>query len=84
MSSFLKYLEKAWLVAAAVSFIVMLYNLVRLRVFDSHVYFPLICGLFCILIWNNVKSQRKFREKMEKELPTHQKETEESGTNDTK
>ena len=65
MNSFLKYLEKAWLVAAVVSFVVAIVNFVRLGVFDNHVYFPLFCGLFCILIWNNVRGQRKFREMMD-------------------
>lgn len=61
---FLLYLEKAWLVAAAASFIVTLYNAITIRQFDNHIYFPFFCGLFCILIWNNVRSQRRFREKM--------------------
>ena len=37
---FLEYLEKAWIGAAIVSFIVVIYNLVTLRVFDNHIYFP--------------------------------------------
>lgn len=61
---FLEYLEKAWLVAAAASFVVGIYNFVTLRVFDNHVYFPLLCGMFCILIWFNIRGQRRFREKM--------------------
>jgi len=61
---FLEYLEKAWLVAAAASFVVGIYNFVTLRVFDNHVYFPLFCGMFCILIWFNIRGQRRFREKM--------------------
>ena len=61
---FVEYLEKAWLVAAAASFVVGIYNFVTLRVFDNHVYFPLLCGMFCILIWFNIRGQRRFREKM--------------------
>ncbi|MFN8297532.1 MAG: hypothetical protein U0T75_00405 [Chitinophagales bacterium] len=61
---FLLYLEKAWVVAAVASFIVTIYNAITFRVFDNHVYFPLFCGIFCLLIWRNVRSQRLFREKM--------------------
>ena len=60
----LKYLEKAWIVAAISALVVMLYNLITLRVFDSHVYFPLFCAVFCVLIWYNIRGQRRFREKM--------------------
>lgn len=60
----LQYFEKAWIGAAIASFIVCIYNLVTLRVFDNHVYFPFFCGLFCILIWFNIRGQRKFRDKM--------------------
>jgi hypothetical protein len=60
----LKYLEKAWIVAAVCALIVMVYNLITLRVFDSHVYFPLFCSVFCMLIWYNIRGQRRFREKI--------------------
>jgi len=60
----LQYFEKAWIAAAAASFVVCLYNLITLRAFDKRVYFPLFCGLFCILIWFNIRGQRKFRDKM--------------------
>jgi hypothetical protein len=60
----LRYLEKAWIVAALSSFGVAIYNLVISRIFDSHVYFPMICGGFCLLLWFNVRGQRKFRDKI--------------------
>ena len=60
----LKYLEKAWIVAAVCALIVMLYNLITLQTFDSHVYFPLFCAVFCVLIWYNIRGQRRFREKI--------------------
>jgi len=60
----LKYFEKAWIAAGVSSFVVMVYNLLTLRVFDNHVYFPLFCGLFCLLIWFNIRGQRRFREKI--------------------
>ena len=60
----LKYLEKAWIVAAIAALVVILYNLITLRVFDSHVYFPLFCAVFCVLIWYNIRGQRRFRERI--------------------
>lgn len=62
--NFLRYLEKAWIVAGVCAFIVAIYNVVTLQTFDSHVYFPLICAGFCFLIWFNVRGQRKFRAKI--------------------
>lgn len=63
---FLYYLERAWLVAAGVAFVTGVFNLFRLQNFSSPVYFPLLCGLLCILLFNNVRSQRRFKEAMEK------------------
>lgn len=60
----LQYFEKAWIVAAVTALIVAVYNLVTLRTFDNHVYFPILCAMFCVLIWYNLRGQRKFREKM--------------------
>jgi hypothetical protein len=58
------YFEKAWVAAIAASLAVTVYNLITLRVFDYHVYFPFFCAVFCTLIWYNIRGQRKFREKM--------------------
>ena len=63
----LLYLEKAWLIAASASVIVAIYNLITIRAFEVRVYFPLICAGFCMLIWFNVRGQRKFRDKIFKE-----------------
>jgi hypothetical protein len=69
---FLQYLEKAWIAAAVCSFIVTIYNFVTLLVFDNRVYFPLFCGVFCLLIFLNIRSQRKFREQMAGKKNTQQ------------
>jgi hypothetical protein len=61
------YLEKAWIMAAMASLIVAVYNLATLRTFDNNVYFPLFCAGFCMLIWFNVRGQRRFREKIFRE-----------------
>ena len=64
MSRFLQYLEMAWIVAAVCAFGVAVYNAVTFQKFDNHVYFPIFCGVFCLLIWYNIRGQRRFREKM--------------------
>jgi hypothetical protein len=33
--------------------------------FDNHVYMPIVCGILCVFLWRNLKSQRKFSEKMQ-------------------
>lgn len=63
----LEYFEKAWITAIVASFVVMLYNLVSLRTFDYHVYFPMFCGIFCTFLWYNVRRQRLFKEQLMKE-----------------
>ena len=64
---FLQYLEKAWILAAIVSVVVAVFNLITTGTFDNRVYFPLFCAGFCVLIWFNIRGQRRFREKMFKE-----------------
>lgn len=63
----LEYLEKAWIVASIVAAVVTLYNLVTLRTFDHRTYFPFFCGLFCLLIWQNIRGQRRLKEVVGKE-----------------
>ena len=60
----LEYLEKAWIAAAVCAFVVMIYNAITFRTFDYHIYFPFFCGVFCLLIWYNIRGQRRFREKI--------------------
>lgn len=61
---FLRILEKAWIAAAICSLVVTVVNLIRFRTFDNRVYLPLFCGAFCLLLWSNVRGQRRFKEKM--------------------
>lgn len=63
----LSYLERAWVGAAIASVAVAIYNAVTLRTFDNHVYFPLFCAMFCMLLWYNVRGQRRFRERMDEQ-----------------
>jgi Na+/pantothenate symporter len=60
----LQYFEKAWIAAAIVSLVVGVYNFATLQNFNNRVYFPLFCAMFCVLIWFNLRGQRKFREKV--------------------
>ena len=62
---FLFYLERAWISGAVIAVLVALYNLITIRAFDSKVYFPLFCAMFCSLIFMNVRGQRRFREKLD-------------------
>lgn len=60
----LQYFEKAWIVASIVSVVVAIYNLVSLQQITNRVYFPFFCSMFCLLIWMNIRGQRRFRDKM--------------------
>jgi len=69
----LQYFEKAWIGAAIASIIVAVYNLISLREINNRVYFPVFCAMFCVLIWFNIRGQRKFKEKMFRENPENKK-----------
>lgn len=61
---FLEILERAWMVAAVGAVALGVFNLITLQRFDRLVYFPVICAGFCVLIYMNIRGQRRFREKM--------------------
>lgn len=61
---FLAILEKAWLAAAVAAIIMAVYNLITIRSITYKVYFPLFCCGFCILIYMNIRGQRRFVDKM--------------------
>jgi len=61
---FLFYLERAWVVAAIASLVVAIVNFASRGIFDNRVYFPIFCAGFCLLLWRNVRGQRKFRDKV--------------------
>jgi hypothetical protein len=71
---FLELLEKAWISAAILAVIMGTYNLITIQKFTSQVYFPYICCGFCILLYRNIRGQRRFAESM-KEPQTPAKET---------
>jgi hypothetical protein len=53
--------------AAIAAFAVGIYNFISFAAFNQKVYFPIFCGFFCLLLWWNIKGQRKFYEKMKQE-----------------
>ena len=57
------------MIAGMAAILVALFNFVRNGAFDSTVYFPLFCALFCSLLYFNVRGQRRFRQKMEDQNP---------------
>jgi uncharacterized membrane protein len=63
----LQILERAWLLAATAALLVAIYYLVTTQAFNHFVYFPLFCCAFCVFLFFNVRSQRKFKETIEKE-----------------
>lgn len=64
---FLGVLEKAWLAAIVIAFGMGIYNAIMLRDFSYHVYTPLVCGGFCILIYMNIRRQRIFLKNMKRD-----------------
>lgn len=61
----LQIFERMWLVAFGLSIFVAIFNIFKYQKFDNHVYMPIVCGILCIFLWRNLKSQRKFSEKMQ-------------------
>ncbi|MBS1618578.1 MAG: hypothetical protein JST76_08670 [Bacteroidetes bacterium] len=61
---FLEILERAWMVAAIAALALGVFNLISYQRFDRLVYFPIVCAGFCVLIYMNIRGQRRFREKM--------------------
>ncbi|HRN94041.1 MAG: hypothetical protein M9931_00920 [Chitinophagales bacterium] len=60
----LRLFEKAWIAALICAFAVAIFNFFTLFTFDYRVYFPFFCGIFCTVIWRNLRGQRKFYEKL--------------------
>jgi hypothetical protein len=63
----LQIFERMWLVAFGLSIFVAIFNVFKYQKFDNHVYMPIVCGILCIFLWRNLKSQRKFSEKMQRQ-----------------
>lgn len=61
----LQIFERMWLVAFGLSIFVAIFNVFKYQKFDNHVYMPIVCGILCVFLWRNLKSQRKFSEKMQ-------------------
>ena len=63
----LQIFERMWLVAFGLSIFVAIFNVFKYQKFDNHVYMPIVCGILCVFLWRNLKSQRKFSEKMQRQ-----------------
>ena len=61
---FLIILEKAWLTGAVVAFVMGTINIFISRN-AYQIYMPYVCCAGCLLIYMNVKGQRRFKEKMQ-------------------
>ncbi len=59
---FLQILERLWVVAAVVAFIIFTINLLTYKAFDHHVYFPLMVGIACVILYFTKRSHRRFME----------------------
>jgi Na+/H+-translocating membrane pyrophosphatase len=73
---FLAILEKAWLAAAVAAIIMAVYNLITIQSITYKVYFPLFCCGFCILIYMNIRGQRRFVDKMKADAAQESKKKE--------
>ena len=60
---FLELLEKAWLTGIVVSFVLGVVNIFVGKT-ANQIYMPFICCAGCVLIYMNVRGQRRFKEKM--------------------
>lgn len=59
---FLLILEKLWIAAAGVSLIVLVINAFTYKTFDHHVYFPLMVGIACVILYFTKRNHRRFME----------------------
>jgi hypothetical protein len=64
---FLQLLERAWLAAIVIAVAMGAFNLITLGNFSYRVYTPFVCAGFCVLIYMNIRRQRIFLEKKQKD-----------------
>jgi energy-coupling factor transporter transmembrane protein EcfT len=62
----MRWVEKVWLMAAVASFAVCIFHWVRLGKINHLVYFSFFCGIFCIILFLNLRSQNNFKDKLKK------------------
>ena len=64
----LKYFETLWKIAIALALCTAIYNIIRFKTFDYHVYLPLVCAIMSFVLWRNLQGQRKFMDKMREKI----------------
>lgn len=61
----LKIFQKIWLAAAALAIFFAVTNAWKLQSFNYKVYFPLICAVFCGIVYWNLGKQIRFKEEID-------------------
>lgn len=63
----MRFVEKFWVLAAVVSFGVAVFNFTKQDSINHLVYFPFFCGIFCIILFFNLRSQNNFKDSLKKQ-----------------
>jgi energy-coupling factor transporter transmembrane protein EcfT len=63
----MRVVEKIWILAAIASFAVVVVNFLKIGTINHLVYFPFFCGIFCIILFFNLRSQNNFKDKMKQQ-----------------
>lgn len=62
----MRVVEKFWIVASLASFAVVIINFIKINKVNHTVYFPFFCGIFCLILFFNLRSQNNFKDKLKK------------------
>lgn len=62
----MRVVEKFWVVASLASFAVVIINFIKINKVNHTVYFPFLCGIFCLILFFNLRSQNNFKEQLKR------------------
>ena len=62
----LKIFQKIWLAAAALAILFAIINAWKMQAFNYKVYFPIICAVFCGIVYWNLGRQIQFKQELDK------------------
>lgn len=62
----MRVVEKFWIVASLASFAVVVINFIKISKINHTVYFPFFCGIFCLILFFNLRSQNNFKDQLKK------------------
>lgn len=68
----MRVVEKIWVLAAIASFVVVIVNYVKIGTINHLVYFPFFCGIFCIILFFNLRSQNNFKDNLKSKNKNNQ------------